>query len=308
MNTNVTNTYTDIYINGGGNWLTESYATNFHHFYNRKMMTGSESMADFREITDAEKTALEASDAVWVRPPQDLIDWWNYAFGKFGQYNESTGFFEAYDALFDITAEQAWIIRLCSDTKLHASGEKVCQAGSYNTYSLTAPRTLAPPRICTYEGSMNYAFEGMRTIEAIGWVGGYTTMVNSLSPWTNAFSGCSKLKLIATPFQRGRDTKRGPSAKTFAGCYDLESLKCYVGAGLTLDLHWSPKINLQSLQYSIDVTHTEGGTIVVHPDVYAKLTGDTTNAAAAALSEEELAEWTALIEQAVEKNIQFATV
>lgn len=47
--------------------------------------------------------------------------------------------------------------------------------------------------------------------------------------------------------------------------------------------------------------------VYVHPNVYAKLTGDTTNAAAAALSEEELAEWMALLPLAAEKNIQFAS-
>ena len=55
-------------------------------------------------------------------------------------------------------------------------------------------------------------------------------------------------------------------------------------------------------------TSTVTVTITVHKNIYAKLTGDTTNAAAAALSEDELAQWTALIDQAAAKNIQFATV
>ncbi len=49
-------------------------------------------------------------------------------------------------------------------------------------------------------------------------------------------------------------------------------------------------------------------TVTVHPDVYAKLTGDTTNEAAAALTEEELAQWMAITEAAAAKNISFATV
>lgn len=49
-------------------------------------------------------------------------------------------------------------------------------------------------------------------------------------------------------------------------------------------------------------------TVTVHKDVYAKLTGDTTNAAAAALTEEELAQWMAITEAAAAKNISFATV
>lgn len=48
-------------------------------------------------------------------------------------------------------------------------------------------------------------------------------------------------------------------------------------------------------------------TITVHKDCYAKMTGDTTNAAAAALTEEEAAQWQQLLADAVAKNITFAT-
>lgn len=48
-------------------------------------------------------------------------------------------------------------------------------------------------------------------------------------------------------------------------------------------------------------------TVTVHRDVYAKLTGDTTNAAAAALSKEELAQWQEMAVSAAEYNITFAT-
>ena len=48
-------------------------------------------------------------------------------------------------------------------------------------------------------------------------------------------------------------------------------------------------------------------TVTVHPDVYAKLTGDTTNAAAAALTADELARWQEVLAEAAEKQITFAT-
>lgn len=47
--------------------------------------------------------------------------------------------------------------------------------------------------------------------------------------------------------------------------------------------------------------------ITVHPDSYAKLTGDTTNAAAAALTEEELAQWMQIVTDAAAKKITFIT-
>ena len=67
-------------------------------------------------------------------------------------------------------------------------------------------------------------------------------------------------------------------------------------------------ISLSSMQYMVhNSTATSSITVTVHPDVYAKLTGDTTNAAAAALTAEELAQWTALATTANSKNISFAT-
>ena len=62
------------------------------------------------------------------------------------------------------------------------------------------------------------------------------------------------------------------------------------------------------MQYLVtNAANTSPITVTVHPDVYAKLTGDTTNAAAAALTSDELAQWTALVTTANSKNISFAT-
>lgn len=67
-------------------------------------------------------------------------------------------------------------------------------------------------------------------------------------------------------------------------------------------------ISLASMQYMVNnSTATSTITVTVHPDVYAKLTGDTTNAAAAALTSDELAQWRALATTANSKNITFAT-
>ena len=72
----------------------------------------------------------------------------------------------------------------------------------------------------------------------------------------------------------------------------------------------NPLIDLDSFTYMVEhrATHvTDAYTITVHADVYAKLTGDTTNEAAAALTAEELAQWQALLTKAAAKNITFAT-
>ena len=54
-------------------------------------------------------------------------------------------------------------------------------------------------------------------------------------------------------------------------------------------------------------SNTNNYTITVHADVYAKLTGDTTNEAAAALTADELSQWQALLTKAAGKNIAFAS-
>lgn len=77
----------------------------------------------------------------------------------------------------------------------------------------------------------------------------------------------------------------------------------------SLDISKCPKLNLASFQYMVNRRWgTNEITVTVHPDVYAKLTGDTTNEAAALLTEEELGQWQAVLTDASAKNISFATV
>lgn len=81
------------------------------------------------------------------------------------------------------------------------------------------------------------------------------------------------------------------------------------GLKVSMSMGQNPLLSLASLQYLIaNAANTATITVTVHKDVYAKLTGDTTNAAAAALTEEELAQWQALVTTAAAKSISFATV
>lgn len=68
-------------------------------------------------------------------------------------------------------------------------------------------------------------------------------------------------------------------------------------------------LSLASISFLVKwASNTTPITITVHADVYAKLTGDTTNEAAAALTTEELAQWAEVLTNAAAKNISFATV
>lgn len=119
------------------------------------------------------------------------------------------------------------------------------------------------------------------------------------------FYGCKNLREIRGPI-RHLVAKIDDCA--FLGCNKLESLDLHKLKSNLL-LSDSPLFKLDSLD-SI-VTNAANGTtaitITVHADVYAKLTGDTTNEAAAALTADELSQWQALLTKAAAKNITFAT-
>ena len=76
-----------------------------------------------------------------------------------------------------------------------------------------------------------------------------------------------------------------------------------------LDIRYSPLWSLESVSYTIENAGNGNTaiTITVHADVYAKLTGDTTNEAAAALTADELSQWQALLTKAAGKHIAFAS-
>lgn len=114
--TNIINGMTEISASSG-KYLTQSYPTNFHEFYSKKMILPDDSVDNYKEVTEAEKTQIETQDAKWEEPSKELIERWNEEwwvnkssnFTRFGKYNPSTGFFEGNDIL-DISTQQARII------------------------------------------------------------------------------------------------------------------------------------------------------------------------------------------------------
>ncbi len=124
-----------------------------------------------------------------------------------------------------------------------------------------------------------------------------------------AFNGCEKLKTILNVMQDCNATAAMYWWRNaFRRCYLLETVKIE-GLKGPVSFGDSPKLKLDSLQYMVEHVDTTatGVVITVHPDVYAKLTGDTTNAACAALTDEERAEWSALCVTAGEKGITIAS-
>lgn len=132
---------------------------------------------------------------------------------------------------------------------------------------------------------------------------GETPAYVSMTRPTAAFMRCEALREIDTPIQF---TSLPDSA--FGFCAALEEVRLYKLA-YNVSFDQSPILSLASLQYLVEnATNTKTITVTVHPDVYAKLTGDITNAAAAALTAEELAQWQQVLTDAMAKNISFATI
>lgn len=86
------------------------------------------------------------------------------------------------------------------------------------------------------------------------------------------------------------------NSSQFQGMSALETIEgIRVSAKGTFSVKECPKLNVRSVKALVDA-NPEGNTIQTHPDVYAKLTNP------------ENAEWFAVLEAALAKNISFATV
>lgn len=111
--TNTINGMTEISASSG-KYLTQSYPTNFHEFYSKKMILPDDSVDNYKEVTETEKTQIETQDAKWEEPSKELIERWdrewfansNYEHNRFGKYNTKTGFFEG-NGLLNISLSQA---------------------------------------------------------------------------------------------------------------------------------------------------------------------------------------------------------
>lgn len=284
----INNTYTKIYASGGGNWLTQSFPTNFHVFVRQRYLAAGESADDWKEVTEAEKTKLEQSDAAWVRPEQSLIDEWNEAciIGKkqYGFYNEGTGFFELNE-LKDITSPDA--IRIMQD--YNSVTRNVSEVFPRYAFALSKARSIIP-LFGTGNGlggcSLDTTFKYCSEMESIYIVGGNVNSIQS-----NTFYGCSKLKTLYL-YSSYSIVFKGDSL--FDNCTKLQNVTI-TPLSSSINFKNCPLITYESFEHMITKASAQNITITVHPDIFARLT------------DPDNAEWYALNELALSKNIQFAT-
>lgn len=209
-------------------------------------------------------------------------------------WNASTGFWELNE-LTDLTTDEMQLIY----QEAHLQGSGVDMPGYF---AASNSRT----NICLNSGSVTTSLE--RTFYArLQYV--TVKVVRSGLLWCSninqCFYQCRNLETVIGVI-RIAFANAVPST-TFFECFKLKTISLQ-NLSQNVSFPDSPLLSLESLQYMVNnASNTSAITITVHADVYAKLTGDMTNAAAAALTPDELAQWMALVETAAEKNITFAT-
>lgn len=283
----INSSYTAIYV-GGGNFITENFPTNFHTFVTEKRLLPSDSIDNYREVTAAQRSALEAADAKWVRPPQVFIDLWNAAcasrfvnssyYKPSGQYNESTGYFEL-NGITDIGIEEA--IRIYS---AYVSGR-----------TTMGYRTNIPVGMQNYQDAA--AEIRMFTNTQVEKICGSFSSANAEVLNTGTLREINSIRL-----GYGSNSVYIQSASLEIIYFSAQNASHYP---CTIRIPNAANFRLDGIAQI--VKWVSNSTVTVHRDVYAKLTGDTTNAAAAALSEEELAQWQEMAVSAAEYNITFAS-
>ena len=124
---------------------------------------------------------------------------------------------------------------------------------------------------------------------------------------TWVFRGNSKLKTVLGTVEISEVTS---GDNLIWDCALLEDVNLK-GLRNNIRMRGCPKLSLATMQYLVDnastaITAEKPVVVTVHADVFAKLTGDTTNEAAAALTDDEKTAWAAVLTAATSKYISFA--
>ena len=253
---------------------------------------------DYTDADKAKLTALPTNTQLTEKIDEAklalFIDQWNAACGLYGKYDPAN----APDAQHPFYLNTLWLT--------YKEAMDVMTAGSRQSSTLSWAYVMSTirthlPRVG--EGQAANAAATFRTcyfLEAVE--------MPNLILQGEVFFGCNRLRSV--------NWKRAPiyslnntANANFQGCSKLVELRGCLRSNFDFNIADSPLLSLASFQFMVDNPYnTVPITVTVHPDVYAKLTGDTTNAAAAALSADELAQWQALVSAAAAKNISFATV
>ena len=225
---------------------------------------------------------------------------WDAAFGEYGKYDPANapdaehpylgnGIWMTYEEAVNVYNASVTNLRLC----LPRNEAYIRQSGL---------RTVLPFREVKMQLNWQQTFHSCSNLEAVSSFGSIDA-----NNARNMFYNCQKLKKVLSYISLENCAS---TVDMFYHCYALEYV-VFDTINCNISLADSPLWNFESVQKTVErraAYQTKPITITVNPAVYAKLTGDTTNAAAAALTDEEAAAWQGLVTAAAAKNISFATV
>lgn len=165
-------------------------------------------------------------------------------------------------------------------------------------YHMIKSKTLLPIRP-PYNTSANNMFFMAKDLEVLDIA--TTGDIFAPSDATSAFSKCVNLRQMNWPYAIASSIK---NKDVFMGCEKLEWVKIYY-LHESISFSDSPLLTLDMMKQiaTAKTRHDRTNNVTFHPDVYAKLTGDKTNEAAAALDADELKEWTDTLKLILANNL-----
>ena len=229
-----------------------------------------------------------------------FIDMFNEAAGDDGYARMDNGVFDCKLNGVPLTYEEAIGVYASFSMCKHRNPTRQAM------FSGTRDKTLFPINTDSFLAT-NYleAFTGCHNLVAVKFITASNNPIVAISSAQNMFKNCESLKYIYGVLAF---TSNVNVSGAFDFCLSLEEVRIK-NLAKSLNLASSPKLSLDSVAFMVqNAANTSPITITLHTDVFAKLTGDTTNEASAALTEEELAQWAQVLTDALEKNITFATV
>lgn len=281
----VNNSLTEIYVIGGGNFITQSRPTNFHQFFTRKILTPAEDILDYREVTAAERTALEQADAQWEEPSAELIAQFNQAMTMYsgtgddvwqiGHYEPETGYF-TYGPAALTTAE----VRRMLDFR------KTALTNLQNAFSAMWQLSAVSPILQATNGGIvtAYCFYMCRNMKVVAFNGYYRGEFRVANA-QNMFDGCYTLEEILGELDMSACNS---TTRMFQFCRRLREVRLK-SLRITVSLSDSPLLSADSIGYMIEnATNTAEMTVTLHPEAYARVSDE-------------------LFAKAAEKNITIAT-
>lgn len=224
---------------------------------------------------------------------------------KFGGYDRESDSWN----LNGLTLSEAEVIQCLNTPKIQLGSDSL---KTINYVSITN-RTIAPIYI-DGEAPITGMFSVSPNLEVIRLLDYYSNASNVDSNpvkvgRTDGFAyHCLKLRRLEGIIQVKSSDNLG---QHFHNMYMNRSIEHFMIHGICLNTHIfqsTPVIDFESLRYLVDnAANSAPINVTVHADVFAKMTGDTSNQAAAALQPEEAAQWQKLFNDAADRQISFAT-